>query len=84
MSKEIPTGGAGFIGLHLTEAMLRAGYGVWQAENSLVSAPATLDPGEEHVSLAGAQQAVLPEDLRHATSMFHAATIAPAPRRQRD
>jgi UDP-glucose 4-epimerase len=84
MSRYLITGGAGFIGLHLTEALLRAGHGVRVVDDFSTGTLAALDPAVEHMPGAVTDPALLREAMQGVAGVFHLAAITSEPRCRED
>lgn len=76
MSKYLVTGGAGFIGLHLTEALLRAGHGVRVVDDFSTGTPDALDPAVELMQGDVADPALLRRAMAGVAGIFHLAAIS--------
>jgi UDP-glucose 4-epimerase len=75
MSKYLVTGGAGFIGLHLTEALLRAGHGVRVVDDFSTGSQAALDPAVEQMVGSVTDPAVLRRAMEGVSGVFHLAAM---------
>lgn len=75
MSRYVVTGGAGFIGSHLTEALLRAGHGVRVVDDLSTGRPEALDPAIEFVAGDVADPAVMRAAVAGCAGIFHLAAI---------
>ena len=73
------TGGAGFIGSHLTEALLNAGHQVTVADNFSTSSPANLDRVKDHPALQVIEMDIVNEPekvaelIKNCDAVFHLA-----------
>ena len=73
------TGGAGFIGSHLTEALLNAGHNVTVADNFSTSTPANLDRVKDHPALQVIEMDIVNEPekvaelIKNCDAVFHLA-----------
>lgn len=76
MSKYLVTGGAGFIGLHLTEALLRAGHGVRVVDDFSTGSPGALDPAVELMQGDATDSALLRRATAGVAGIFHLAAIS--------
>ncbi len=79
MSKHRTPGGASSVGLHLTEALLRAGFDVWRIGKRSANTAAALDPGVTGVPAAGADEAVRQQALHQAADILQGASNKPEP-----
>jgi UDP-glucose 4-epimerase len=83
MTVSLVTGGAGFIGSHLVEALVGAGHQVRVFENFSTGDPANLDPVRDRVEVLEGDLTDL-ESVRRATRgaelVFHQAALASVPR----
>ena len=75
MSKYLITGGAGFIGLHLTKALLLAGHGVRVVDDFSTSSPAALNPAVELISGCVTDPVSLRRAMAGVSGIFHLAAI---------
>ncbi len=84
MSFYLVTGGAGFIGSHLTDALLAAGHGVRVLDDLSTGKRANLPPGAELVVGDVADPAVAARAMFGAVGCFHLAAIASVQRANED
>ncbi|UPY36763.1 NAD-dependent epimerase/dehydratase family protein [Sediminicoccus sp. KRV36] len=75
MSSYVVTGGAGFIGSHLTEALLRAGHGVRVVDDLSTGRRDALDPAVEFIDGDVTDLAVMRKAVAGAAGIFHLAAI---------
>jgi UDP-glucose 4-epimerase len=83
MSRYLVTGGAGFIGSHLTEALLRAGHQV-RVLDDLSAAPRPSDPAIEFLEGDVADTALVRRAVEDCAGVFHLAAITAEPRCRED
>lgn len=84
MSKYLVTGGAGFIGLHLTEALLRAGHGVRVVDDFSTGSRAALHPSVELFEGAVTDAVLLRRAMEGVAGVFHLAAISQEARCRED
>ncbi|MEI6158717.1 MAG: NAD-dependent epimerase/dehydratase family protein [Roseococcus sp.] len=75
MSRYVVTGGAGFIGSHLTDALLRAGHGVRVVDDLSTGDREALDPAVEFIGGDVADPAVMRKAVEGCAGIFHLAAI---------
>jgi UDP-glucose 4-epimerase len=75
MSRYLVTGGAGFIGTHLIEALLRAGHGVRVVDDFSAGTLAALDPAVELIQGTVTDSALLHRAMSGVAGVFHLAAI---------
>jgi UDP-glucose 4-epimerase len=76
MSNYLITGGAGFIGLHLTEALLRAGHGVRVVDDFSAGTRAALDPAVELIEGCVTDPTLLRRAMQGVAGVFHLAAVS--------
>ncbi|MBX9749283.1 MAG: NAD-dependent epimerase/dehydratase family protein [Roseococcus sp.] len=76
MSRYLVTGGAGFIGIHLTEALLRAGHAVRVVDDFSTGTRAALQPAVEILQGAVTDPALLRQAMEGVAGVFHLAAIS--------
>ena len=76
MSRYLVTGGAGFIGLHLVEALLRAGHGVRVVEDFSLGLPEALSAEVEVMRGSVADPGVMRRAVSGVAGVFHLAAIS--------
>ncbi len=76
MSQYLITGGAGFIGLHLTEALVRAGHGVRVVDDFSAGTPAAIDPAVELIRGEVTDPVLLRRAMAGVAGVFHLAAIS--------
>lgn len=81
MSRYLVTGGAGFIGSHLTQALLRAGHRV-RVLDDLSGGPRPTDPAVELLEGDVADAALMRRAVEDCAGIFHLAAITSEPRCQ--
>lgn len=69
----IVTGGAGFIGSHLVEALIRAGHDVTVIDDLSTGKPANLPPGARLIRASIADAALLAREAAGADGLYHLA-----------
>jgi UDP-glucose 4-epimerase len=84
MSRYLVTGGAGFIGSHLCDALRRDGHGVRVLDDLSTGSRANLAPGAEFVAGDVADPAAVTRALEGVDGVFHLAAIASVERGQQD
>lgn len=84
MALYVVTGGAGFIGSHLTDALLAAGHRVRVLDDLSTGRRANLDPACEFVLCDVADRARLDAAFAGAAGVFHLAAIASVARSNED
>lgn len=84
MSTYIITGGAGFIGTHLTDALLRAGHHVRIIDDLSSGAAENLDPGAEFILGDVSDAALMRRVAGGAAGIFHLAAITSEQRSRED
>ncbi len=84
MSTYLVTGGAGFIGSHLTDALLAAGHAVRVLDDFSTGRAANLDPRCEVVTGDVADASLVRDALAGAECCFHLAAVASVVRSQAD
>ncbi len=87
MAKYLVTGGAGFIGSHLTEALVEAGHDVWVLDNLSTGHEANLAPWRDRITFVHGS-ITDPDTLRRCCRgvdvVFHQAALASVPRSVED
>ena len=86
MSTYLVTGGAGFIGSHLAEELVRRGHRVRVVDNLITGKRRNLDhiPGVEFVEADLADPAVAPRVVAGIDYVLHQAAIPSVPRSVKD
>lgn len=84
MSRYLVTGGAGFIGSHLCDALRRDGHAVRVLDDLSTGARANIAPGAELIEGDVADPAALARAIEGVDAVFHLAAIASVERGQRD
>lgn len=83
MSRYLVTGGAGFLGSHLTQALLRAGHQV-RVLDDLSAGPRPADPAVEFLEGDVTDAALMRRAVQDCAGIFHLAAITEEPRCQED
>lgn len=84
MSTYVITGGAGFIGSHLADSLLRSGHHVRVVDDLSTGRMENLDPAVEFIRGDVADRALMGEVARDSTGIFHLAAIASVQRSNED
>lgn len=84
MSIYVITGGAGFIGSHLADSLLRAGHHVRVVDDLSTGHMENLDPAVEFIRGDVADRALMGQVAQGATGIFHLAAIASVQRSNED